>query len=214
MISMTVLGLLSVGLATFVGDSNLLMLSIIGRLEINGEIRDFTETLSDEARAANSFQLYRSYFPVSTATPAGDFRTPPNGTDATEYRRREGESGDLVVFIYEREDPNLMDSLVPLARLVGYYRAAPDTASGEAPVRRFEVRVAEADQYKQVEELIPSSVQSGSHKAVVSLAEGLANGMLFYNYNDRSVLVNAKIAHHNIAKQITGTYNFTVSPRG
>lgn len=211
---MTILGLLSVGLARFLGDSNILMLSITGKLEINGEIRDFTEAMSDEARAANTFLLYRSFYPVTTGTPDGDFRDPPTGADPTDYRRRVGESGDLVVFIYERDDPNPMDDLVPLQRLVGYYRSAPDTATGEAPVRRFEVNVSEADQYELVEDLIPPSSLASQHKTVVSLAEGLANGMLFYNFNDRSVLVNAKIVHQNIAKQITGTYNFTVSPRG
>jgi prepilin-type N-terminal cleavage/methylation domain-containing protein len=214
MVALTILGLLSLGITRFLNDTNILMLSVTGKLEINAEIRDFTESMSGEARAANSFLLYRSFYPVTTEDPLGDLRDPPAGTDYTDYRRRVGESGDLVVFIYERVDPNPMDNLVPIERIVGYYRSAPDTASGEAPVRRFEVNVAEADKYELVEKLIPSSALAANHETVVSLAEGLANGMLFYNFNDRSVLVNAKIVHQNIAKQITGTYNFTVSPRG
>jgi len=212
LVSLFVLSLLGLGLVNFLNDANVIIFSSTGRLEINRDIRDFTEAMSKEARAANTFLLYRSFYPVNNGTPGGNFRDPPSGVDATDYRKRIGESGDLAIFIYEAEDPNPRDSDVPIEKIVGYYRGAPDYTVGVAPVMRFEYEVPVANRYDEIEALIPSLTDG--HTTVVNLAEGLANGMLFYNFNNRSLLVNAKIVHGNIAKQITGTYNFTVSPRG
>lgn len=214
MVALTIFSMLGLGIAQFLIDSNQIILSSTGKLQINKDIRDFTEEMGDEAREANSFLLYRSFYPVTTSDPIGNFRNPPSSVDPADYRKRVGESGDLVVFIYEAEDPNPRDNLTPISRLVGYYRDGTDTDTSQAPVKRFEVDVDTDDQYDSVESLIPAPGTSRSHIEVLKLAEGLANGMLFHNFNDRSVLVNAKIVHGNAAKQITGTYNFTVSPRG
>lgn len=214
LVAMAVFALLAVGVSRFLIDGNLLILSSTAKLDINSEIRSFTHTMAREARAANGFVLYRSFYRVSRDEPIGDFRDPPNWLSGEDYRKRAGESGDLLVLVYYREDQPPDDRRVPIARLVGYYRDASDTTPGEAPVKRFEVTIPEANMYEQVEDLIPAADQLRNAETVVSLAEGLANGMLFHNFNERSVLVNAKIVHDNIAKQITGTYNFTVSPRG
>jgi len=49
---------------------------------------------------------------------------------------------------------------------------------------------------------------------VVQLSEGLADGRLFYNFKNRTVMINGKIIHGNQAKWVTDTYNFSISPRG
>lgn len=214
MVAMAVFSLLAIGVTRFMIDGNLLILSSTAKLDINSDIRKFTDDLAREARAANGFVLYRSIYPVETDSPRGDFRNPMHGFSPGDYHRQAGESGDLLVLVYERPDPLPHDREIPLARLVGYYRDARDIAAGQAPVKRFEIVVPEADRFEAIEDLIPPAHQLQDAETVVSLAEGLANGMLFHNFNARSVLVNAKIVHGNLAKQITGTYNFTVSPRG
>ncbi|GAB5560132.1 MAG: hypothetical protein SynsKO_17790 [Synoicihabitans sp.] len=70
-----------------------------------------------------------------------------------------------------------------------------------------------------VESLIPPATKawamSSGFEVVVNDMEGLSdNNLFFLNYQNRSVLVRAKILHGNQAKRVTNTYNFTITPRG
>jgi hypothetical protein len=70
-----------------------------------------------------------------------------------------------------------------------------------------------------VESLLPAATQTwathGSAEIVVNDLEGLTpNGLFFENFQNRSVLIRAKILHGNQAKRVTNTYNFTITPRG
>ncbi len=214
MIAISIFTVLSLGVSIFLIDTNRVILSSTGKLNVNRDIRHFTSQMAKEARAANTFLLYRSFYPVTTELPNGDFRNTDESTNPASYRKMAGESGDLVVFVYEEIDLNDVNPETRIVRLVGYYRAASDSSTGSAPVRRFDIEIPEANQADPIESLIPPAASASNHRVVLSVAEGLANGMLFYNFNNRSVMVNAKITHGNIAKEITGTYNFTVSPRG
>lgn len=56
---------------------------------------------------------------------------------------------------------------------------------------------------------------SAQHRVVLELSRGLAEGVLFYNYQGQSVIVRGEIIHPgNRQKRATNTYNFTVTPRG
>jgi len=70
-----------------------------------------------------------------------------------------------------------------------------------------------------LETLLPpasaSEAQASYASVVVNDVEGLATeGDYFVNFQNRSILVRAKILHGNQAKRVTNTYNFTVTPRG
>jgi hypothetical protein len=172
------------------------------KLDINADVRQFTLEMAENARAANQFFIYRS---MNTAdrNQKGD-------------RLRDGRSGDLLVLIFQEPWPNF-NSPEHYTRIVGYYRDAdPSDPSSEGPVRRFEKRFdpyVSASEYT-VEEMIADVRATASHATVVQLSRGLANGQLFYNYLDRSIILKAQIIHGNVAKRITDTYNYTVSPRG
>jgi hypothetical protein len=85
--------------------------------------------------------------------------------------------------------------------------------------------IASGDQTKDLATLVglyaPTSSTS-SNPVVIQLAQGLADGTLFYDYRDRSVMVRGQIVDYgnnlNVATNKTraaiNTYNFTVSPRG
>ncbi len=177
---------------------------------INQDIRKVTREMSVVARQANYFALYKS-IAASDHDSSGD-------------RLFAGETGNLLVLAYQGDPPNLMYiNARPILRLVGYYlntsvnvADAPD----EHPIYKFDITIPTDKQYDPLESLIPTAVtqpvsRPGEiHTKVVELTEGLANGDLFYNFQGKSIMVNAKISHGNAAKRITDTYNFTISPRG
>ncbi len=215
MISITVLGFVMVGVSRFAIENSRLAFTVEKQLEINRDIRRVTSEMADEARQANYFVLYASFFPLISGDPIGDFRDPESGYTAADYRRRKSHSGDFVVFVYTGEDPNPNDTTPPpIVRLVGYFRDDPEFLGIAQPVRKFAIDIPVSDQGESVEDLIPDSDRASSYSEVISLISGLNDGDLFYNIGERSVVVNGKIMHGNTAKQITGTYNFTISPRG
>lgn len=142
------------------------------------------------------------------------------------FRKRDGQSGDFLILVtygddlipYDTADgtkyPHDRDYTKPIVKIVGYYRSVENEAEQTGPVRKFEVLPQGTDRFKAIEELLPSTSKAGSFPIVVELSRGLANQRLFYNYRDRSVMVNGQIYHGNEAKEVTDTYNFTISPRG
>ncbi|MCH8473795.1 MAG: type II secretion system GspH family protein [Opitutales bacterium] len=61
----------------------------------------------------------------------------------------------------------------------------------------------------------PSTVGSEEHRLTLELSRGLAEGVLFYNFQDQSVIVRGEIIHRgNRQQRASNTYNFTVTPRG
>ena len=109
---------------------------------------------------------------------------------------------------------------------MGYYRDADASdKNSEGPVKRFEIRYRDPDTsgtattYRPTDKYLPEDlldavVPARDCTTVVQLSKGLADGQLFYNYLDQSIMLKAQIIHGNAAKRITDTYNYTVSPRG
>lgn len=216
MVSVTVLGLLMVGVSSFFIQNFKAGFVTQEKLEINRDVRTVTSEMSSEARQANSFVLYKSFFSLPEQfTPSGDFRDPRGNVEAQDYRQHSQQEGDFVVFIYNGEDDNYYDDTpAPIVRIIGYFRDDREVSRAEAPVLKFDFSIPEDDQTKPIEELIPSVAEADEFAEVISMVNGLANGFLFYNIEGKSVLVNGKIIHGNDAKEVTGTYNFTISPRG
>lgn len=165
------------------------------RNRINRDIRQLTGELSQVGRQANDFRIYSSIADADRDT-AGD-------------QQLDGLSGDFLIFIYEDDSTdNLINGLV------GYFRD-PESSSEESlgPVRRFEVEFSPGSS-ASIESLIPAYADLKDSGEVVELSRGLSNGKLFYNFLNRSIMVNGQIYHGNDAKRVTETYNFTISPRG
>lgn len=215
MVSTVILGFLMAGVSAFVIDNYRMSFITQEKLDINRDIRAVTSEMALEARQANTFVIYRSFFKLNDGVPSGDLRDPINGYSGVDYRVHTNQPGDFVLFVFYGEDLNPNDmNPAPITRLIGYYRDDRDVSGEEAPVRKFDIAINGSNQYKDVEELIPSMDSADDHEEILNLVSGLAGGNLFYNINDRSVMVNGKIIHGNEAKQVTGTYNFTISPRG
>ena len=175
------------------------------KLDINDDVRDLTNELIDMGRGADLFYLYSEY---SSEVYAADEEGNYGGK-----RLGDGQTGDFLLLVYE-DSSTTSRSGYPITKLVGIYRD-PTEDSTEAPVKMFVVdSVSSSDEYKKPEQLIPGVLTIGNDEVIVELAEGRADGNLFYNFKDTSVMLNAKIIHGNDAKQITDTYNMTIKPRG
>ncbi|MFO7726374.1 MAG: prepilin-type N-terminal cleavage/methylation domain-containing protein [Oceanipulchritudo sp.] len=212
---MTVMGFVLVGVGQMLLDTARTSFITSEKLDINADVRQFTLEMAENARAANHFFIYESFSPGSRNEP--------------DDRIRDGGSGDLLVLIFQEPWPNL-NSPEHYTRIVGYFRDAdhgnPDS---EGPVKRFEKRFHDpsltvlpawsSGPYPSavtntIEDMISDLSSGGNYRTIVQLSRGLSDGQLFYNYLDRSIMVKAQIIHGNMAKRITDTYNYTISPRG
>lgn len=181
-----------------------------GKLMVNRDIRTFTSEMADNAAYANYFMIFPSFAERIATHEVGDSGSGIT-TVTSDASVNDGRSGDFLVLVYK--DPADNDKI---AKLVGYYRspADPDDVDSEGPVRRFETTFSPSVS-GQAWELLPDSDTATEHPELLELSQGLADGKLFYNFRDRSVMVKGKIIHRgNLARRATNTYNFTVSPRG
>ncbi len=197
--------------------------------DINKDLRMVVDRLARDARQANFFLLYES---AEDADRNGD-----------NDRRRAGRSGDFLVLIKKVSWPDLLQSdddtrmPRPIRGITIYYRDPTEIIEGElaGPVRvwraiyapdeevtgtpdaQYQVQdsyITDPADIRNPERLYPTKSELANAAQVIEFSVGLADGRLFYNHNDRSIMVNGKIIHGNVAKRVTDTYNFTISPRG
>jgi hypothetical protein len=185
-----------------------------GRVLVNKDIRSFTQHMDTDAAYANYFLI----FPNFTTRAVG-------GKDGN---IADGNSGDFLVLVTtmtctQNDIPvtGLIGGKNYITNLIGYYRDATSTTSG--PVRHFSVAVPYADPTALgsspisflLDTYMPTS-NSSLNPVIIQLAQGLANGTLFYDYQEHSVMVRGQILESGGQgnKRAVSTYNFTVSPRG
>ncbi|MDX2109070.1 MAG: prepilin-type N-terminal cleavage/methylation domain-containing protein [Verrucomicrobiota bacterium] len=203
--TMAIFTVVGVGVGVFTIDTGRLMFVSTAKLEMAGDMRQITMQLSDIARESNEYHVYTSY---SGGVTAGS-------------RQTEGGRGDCLVLIFQ-EPRNTTTGLPDFAgatyiyKLVVYFRESGTGNLG--PVKTFTIEypgtsaklVGQAG--NSVEELV--NAYSGPYREIVQLAKGLANAKLFYLLNRECIMVKAEIYHGNKVKEVTNTYNFTISPRG
>jgi hypothetical protein len=146
-----------------------------------------------------------------------------------EDRMRPNESGDALLLVQKSAYAEMAEHGVdplhdprPITRLILYYRIITGEENGAqvGPVMRWEgdfsdSPIVDSNDIRKVEELIPPFNQLvAESQQVVAFSEGLSDGRLFFNYLNRTAMINGKILHGNKAKWVTDTYNFSISPRG
>lgn len=207
LIAMAVLALLSVGLYTFMIDTSRGLFWGTEKAGITKDVRTFTMRLAAEARSANAAIIYPS-FTSEDRDSGGD-------------RRDDGQSGDCLVLVNTAPFPNT-DDPEHYTRIIVYYREPESTEDNVGPVRRIEwptsgstmaINASENELETVLAQLIASD--SGEHPVVVELSRGMSNGRLFTNFRQGKVtVVNGEIYHGNNVKEVTNTYNLSISPRG
>jgi prepilin-type N-terminal cleavage/methylation domain-containing protein len=207
-VTITILGLVGVGIATFTIQALNIYHYDSGRILVNKDIRSFTQELSGNAIFANKFRIYKNF---ATRTVIDDGVT-------IEGHVADGMSGDFLVLMFF--ETNVVTGKVSINRLIGYYRD-PDSTDAKAtgPVRKFDVDIVPAvSSNTSISSLLNTYVPvstAHTHEEVIQLAQGLSNGSLFYNFYDRSVMIKGQIIEKgNQYRRAVNTYNFTVSPRG
>jgi prepilin-type N-terminal cleavage/methylation domain-containing protein len=206
MVAVGVMSLVTVGTLRFGIQALNVYFFDSGRLMVNKDMRTFTNSLATDAVASNYFRIYPDF--QTRSAPVTD-----------------GNSGDFLVLVFT--DSNPANGTYFITQLVGYYRDPVDTTDPASlgPVRRFDTglpgtahAISVADQTKSLPDLLtlyaPTSA-AHSNPIVVQLAQGLADGNLFYDYYDRSIMIRGQIVERgNQVRSAINTYNFTVSPRG
>lgn len=211
LVTTALLGLLGVGLFSLFLQSLNLFHFDSAKLRVNRDIRTFTSEMTDNATYANYFMIFPDFETrTQTSTVDDGDGTPVSVT--VDASLNDGLSGDMLVLVYTD-----VDSPSKINRLVGYYRDADDEDS-EGPVRTFDIAINPSST-APIWTLLPPVNSRGNWPEVIEISKGLADGKLFYNFRDRSVMVKGQIIHRGgIGKtryeRATNTYNFTVAPRG
>lgn len=214
LVAVTLLGLVSAGmLRVFIQALNVYYYDT-GKILVNKDIRKFTSEMTENATYANYFKIFPSYTNLSRSV---DTLVNPSDPDQgfttaiVDSSVNDGLSGDCLVLVYKDSTDDRK-----ISRLVGYFRspANPSDPTSTGPVRRFIVDVTPSSTLP-VWQLIPEISDPTAYPEVLELSRGLANGKLFYNFYDRSIIVKGEIIHNgSLIRRATNTYNFTVSPRG
>jgi prepilin-type N-terminal cleavage/methylation domain-containing protein len=214
MVSVTILGFVVLGVLQFTIAAENIFAYDAGRLSINKDVRTFTQDMSTSAQFANFFLIYPNFTTRSTTTGTG---TTSVTLDASV---NDGQSGDFLVLATAYTDSN--SGILMVNKLTGYYRdpATPGVATSTGPVRTFTVTLSPAVNpattpiYSLLNTYVPTS-SAHTNPIVIQLAQGLSNGTLFYDFYDRSIIINGQVIEQgNQFQQAVNTYNFTVSPRG
>lgn len=225
------------------------------KLLVNQDVRRASNELVENAREANNFALYQSFYAQTRANGTAVSRDAnANGSVTWADRMLNGQTGDLLVFVYYTDsyfDSRFYDGVAGnspdltsgrVTRLVLYWTAPNRTIAGETALYCLDT-----DRYKTsgattwdtgwgatlparlsttgatgtttIEALLPPAnstwAQSAHARIVLNDLSGLTSaGAVFQNFQNRSVIMRAKILHGSRAKRVTNTYNFTITPRG
>lgn len=209
-----------------------LILNADGKLQINEDIRSFTNDLSQTGHAASAFYIHPSY-------PKRDPLDPTKSESETIISLAnsvgDGGAGDfLILAFYEYASgptvTQINNTNTYITRVVGFVRKYSggdkvDQDANAAPVVRFELspptpttwNIQSFTVHGIVQAAIRDGVIDSISEDVVELARGKVNGRLFYRYGNDRFIVNGEIYHREnpfIERRVSNTYNFTVTPRG
>ena len=172
---------------------------------ISSDVRTFTTRISNETLGANHGYVYESFA--------------PSDRDSKSDQKESGLTGDCLVLVHMDPYPDEDDDK-HYTKLVVYFRS-PDE-NGESPVYRVEKTfstpqsIDTSNGTSHFEQFLATHFPDSDDTTdvVLELSRGLADGNLFRNFGNGTFIVNGEILHGNKVKEITNTYNLTISPRG
>lgn len=205
LVTTSIFTIISAGMATFMVDTSEGLFWAMKKSLISKDVRHFTQRITMETLGANTAYVYPSYL--------------LKDRDKAEDRKQSGESGDCLVLIQYDPYPGVHDDK-HYTKVIVYYRE-PD-ANGKSPVYRIEKSFDPPSEIKtdsgfdHFENFLNENLvaHNPNNEIVIELSRGLADGSLFRNLGNNSYIVNGEILHGNEVKEITNTYNLTISPRG
>jgi len=218
LVAMTLIGFVGVIAVSFLRQTLTIYYYDTGRIKINRDIRSFTEEMATNAAFSSYFMIFPDF----------SSRTLSSGSNTTDNAMADGQSGDFVVLVFTTL-PDATTGKSYINKLVGYYRdtsstntADPTAPAGTGPVRKFTVNVP-SPYFDPTTSTAPISTllntymptaTAGTNPIVVQLAQGLADGKLFYDFSDKSILIRGQIIEKGtVTRRAVSTYNFAVTPR-
>lgn len=205
MVVVALFGFISIGLAAFVYSSTRGMYWASNKSKITNDVRNFTLRISNETLGARTGIVYESFS--------------RSNRDNVDDQKRSGETGDCLVLIYYDPYPDIEDPL-HYTRIVVFFRRPNN--EGISPVYRAEkifntpqpIELTNGDNH--FEDFLAAHFPNdqSDYPIVLELSRGLADGNLFRNFDNNTFVVNGEILHGNKVKEVTNTYNLTISPRG
>ena len=214
-------------------------------IEVAEKIRTFTSNLSRDGRSSRRILLYAGM--PQTADDLGSEQRLADGEtgdlvvfihvrperiqDAVVGSAQRFYLSRIVVFARVPDDPNDPLSLGPVIRYEiregRHFSGNPDDL--DENIIRDDTATNVIGEFL-AEMLIPGHPQSrltapASRTEVVELSRGLANGNLFRNFRDNSIVVNGEIVAGNFRREngqmivqgnrfVNNTYNFTITRQG
>jgi prepilin-type N-terminal cleavage/methylation domain-containing protein len=189
------------------------------KILINHDIRRFTASMTEDATYSNYFKIFPAYGNLTrSVTTLVNPSDPDQGytTALTDSSVADGQTGDCLVLVYKDTSDD-----TKIARIICYFRNPGPTVNGvqqPGPVRRFDLPITPSSSLP-VWQLIPDIPDPTIYPVVVELSQDIGNGLLFYDFQDRAIIINGQIvqrggALNTVHFNATNTYNFTVAPRG
>lgn len=221
MVSVALISLVGLGVVVFMRQALSIYYYDSGRININRDIRVFTGEMTTNAVFSSYFMIFKDFSTRSTTS---------SGGTTTDAAMADGQSGDFLLLIYASE-PDSSTGKSTITQVVGYYRDPGSTSttdvlnslsgsSSMGPVRKFTISGLNFDPTlytAPISTLLNTYMPTSnvhSNSVVVELAQGLSDGKLFYDFQDRSVLIRGQIVEQgNMTRQAVSTYNFAVTPR-
>ena len=211
LIALLLFSFLLAGVFSFQIQTMLFGYSTEARNRINQDMRNLTQSLNDDARAANSFLIF-----------AG---TEEEFWESGDLALQAGQSGDLLLLIqYNRRAVPTAAGQSPIRHIVAYYRSIDNETLNTGPVFRAERTFDGLGSTDPLPVIIEGLFKDARSREMVEISRGLADGRLFHNFWNRSIMINAQLIHGigtergssegGRFRRVTETYNFTVSPRG
>lgn len=211
LISTLILGFLIAGVFSFQIQSMLFGYSTEARNLINQDMRNLTQSLNDDARSANGFLIFEGM--------EDEF------WDSADKAIQAGQSGDILLLIrYNRRAVPTSGGQSPISHIVAYYRNVDNETMNTGPVFRAEQSFPGLGSTDPIPDILENLFTAARPREMVEISRGLADGRLFHNFWNRSIMINAQLIHGigtergmsegGRFRRVTETYNFTVSPRG
>ncbi|MBS0632459.1 MAG: prepilin-type N-terminal cleavage/methylation domain-containing protein [Verrucomicrobia bacterium] len=218
LVATTIFGLVTLGiLRVFIQALNIYYYDT-GKIFVNRDIRRFTTEMTEKATYSNYFRIYPAYTDLTRSVTAyADASDPDAGftTALADTSVADGATGDCLALVFKSPTDD-----TKITQIIVYYRspANPSDPTSIGPVRRHTQDVPDAYAKRSVDQLL-GITDPTQDDIVVELSRDLATGKLFYNFKDRSIVVQGDIIQrggmiNSRNAQATNTYNFTVSPRG
>jgi prepilin-type N-terminal cleavage/methylation domain-containing protein len=165
------------------------------KLQADRDLRSVTDHLAKAGTGASFFRVYTSF------------------TDRTLVPNLN--TGDFIVFAYTDPTTNPAGDLVN--RIVCFYQE--NAASGRSPVRMYDsdtdgssTLASSPTAYSTA--ILPDPSTISSNKQLAENFQDITTP-LFYNANDRTVMVNARVFYQGTLRpNVSNTYNFAITPRG